>query len=68
MVHRVIVLPHRNCSLLPMEFTAVAAELARRADLPDVPNGIDGDARRYWLDRAERRLVEKIAPAAVRCG
>lgn len=68
MVHRVIVLPHRNCSLLPMEFTAVAAELARRADLPDVPNGIDGDERRYWLDRAERRLVQKIAPAAVRCG
>jgi hypothetical protein len=63
---RILVLPHRDCGLSPMEFGAVFADLAHRADLPHVSHGIEGEAWQYWLDQAERRLFERIAPTAVR--
>lgn len=63
---RILVLPHRECGLSSIEFAAVVSDLAQRAGLPEVPFGVEGEAKRYWLERAERRLIERIAPAAVR--
>lgn len=63
---RILVLPHRDCGLSSMEFAAVVSNLAQRAGLPDAPFEVDGEATCYWLDRAEHRLIERIAPAAVR--
>lgn len=63
---RILVLPHRECGLSSIEFAAVVCDLAQRAGLPEVPFGVEGEAMRYWLERAERRLIQRIAPAAVR--
>ena len=63
---RILVLPHRSCGLSVMEFRAVAAELALRCGLPDFPQATLGEARRYWIEQAERRLVQRIAPVSGR--
>lgn len=63
---RIVVLPHRECGLSSIEFAAVVSDLAQRAGLPAAPFDIEGETMRYWLERAERRLIQRIAPAAVR--
>ncbi len=67
MASRILVLPDRDCGLSSIEFDAVVADLAERAGLPVPSHGIDGPEQYYWLDRAARRLVERIAPMAARC-
>lgn len=64
MPYRILVLPHRECGLSSTEFAAVVSDLTQRAGLPDLPFGLEGAARHYWFERAERRLVERIAPVA----
>ncbi len=63
---RILVLPHRDCGLSSMEYQAVLVDLAGRARLPVAPEWIKGPGQYYWLERAERRLVERIAPISAR--
>lgn len=65
---RILVLPNRDCGLSTTEFSAVVSDQASRSGLPPPSFGIERPAQRYLLDRAERRLIERIAPVAVRCG
>lgn len=67
MAYRVLVLPHRDCGLSSIEFAAIVSDLAQSAGLPAAPFDMEGEAMRYWLERAEHRLVERSAPSAVRC-
>lgn len=66
MALRVMVLPNRDCGLSSAEFGAVIADLAQRAGLPEVSDQAISAGQRYWLDRADRRLMEKIAPISAR--